>query len=56
MAQGGTKRALLGREAMKDIDACSLCLQHARDPRVCSEGHLYCQVRAIFPVAGVLSS
>ncbi|BGP33518.1 hypothetical protein JCM10296v2_005322 [Rhodotorula toruloides] len=43
MAQGGTKRALLGREAMKDIDACSLCLQHARDPRVCSEGHLYCQ-------------
>ncbi|BGP25951.1 zinc finger protein, nitric oxide synthase-interacting protein [Rhodotorula toruloides] len=43
MAQGGTKRALLGRESMRDIDACSLCLGHARDPRVCPEGHLYCQ-------------
>lgn len=27
---------------MKDFDACSLCLLRARDPRTCSEGHLYC--------------
>ncbi|GAA5998488.1 uncharacterized protein JCM10292_002731 [Rhodotorula paludigena] len=43
MAKGGTQKALLGRDSFKDFDACSLCLRHARDPRCCSEGHIYCQ-------------
>ncbi|GAA5888596.1 hypothetical protein JCM6882_009011 [Rhodosporidiobolus microsporus] len=43
LAEGGTKRAVLGRESMKNFDACSLCLNRARDPRICPEGHVYCQ-------------
>lgn len=39
----GTQSGVFGRESMKDFDACSLCLLRARDPRSCSEGHLYCQ-------------
>ena len=39
----GTQSGVFGRESMKDFDACSLCLLRARDPRVCSGGHLYCQ-------------
>ncbi|GAA5820745.1 hypothetical protein JCM10212_006731, partial [Sporobolomyces blumeae] len=39
----GTKKAILGRESFKDFDACSLCLRRAVEPRMCSEGHLYCQ-------------
>ncbi|GAA6032083.1 hypothetical protein JCM8097_007059 [Rhodosporidiobolus ruineniae] len=42
MAESGTKRALLGRDSMKQFDACSLCLSRAKDPRVCPEGHIYC--------------
>ena len=28
---------------MKQFDACSLCLQRARDPVACQEGHLFCK-------------
>lgn len=38
----GTQSGVFGRESMKDFDACSLCLLRARDPRTCSDGHLYC--------------
>ncbi|BGP17747.1 hypothetical protein JCM10213_005329 [Rhodosporidiobolus nylandii] len=42
MTKSGTKRGILSRESFKDFDACSLCLQRAKDPRVCPEGHVYC--------------
>lgn len=41
---------------MKDFDACSLCLLRARDPRICAEGHVYCQVRAPVPLALALQA
>jgi nitric oxide synthase-interacting protein len=28
---------------MRECDACYLCLQRARDPVCCSQGHLYCK-------------
>src|SRR5437764_8867280 len=28
---------------MREVDACYLCLQRARDPVCCSHGHLYCK-------------
>lgn len=34
----------LGRDSLRNFDACSLCLQRARDPRMCEEGHIFCQV------------
>ncbi|KAF8515242.1 hypothetical protein BU17DRAFT_51919 [Hysterangium stoloniferum] len=39
----GTKRQRLGNESMRQFDACSLCLQRARDPLSCSSGHLFCK-------------
>ncbi|KDQ09784.1 hypothetical protein BOTBODRAFT_36775 [Botryobasidium botryosum FD-172 SS1] len=39
----GTKKQRLGRESMRRFDACSLCLQRARDPVACQHGHLYCK-------------
>ncbi|KAI5478905.1 zinc finger protein, nitric oxide synthase-interacting protein [Pseudohyphozyma bogoriensis] len=39
----GSKKERLGRDAMKNFNACSLCLERARDPRVCGEGHVFCQ-------------
>ncbi|RHZ88128.1 hypothetical protein Glove_26g111 [Diversispora epigaea] len=39
----GTKKQRLGRESMREYDACYLCLQRARDPVCCSNGHLYCR-------------
>ncbi|VDB96536.1 unnamed protein product [Peniophora sp. CBMAI 1063] len=39
----GTKRQRLGNESMRRFDACSLCLQRARDPVACQEGHLFCK-------------
>jgi nitric oxide synthase-interacting protein len=33
----------LGLESMRRFDACSLCLQRAREPVACAEGHLYCK-------------
>ncbi|CAG8439597.1 10893_t:CDS:2 [Ambispora gerdemannii] len=39
----GTKKQRLGRDSMRECDACYLCLQRARDPVCCSHGHLYCK-------------
>ncbi|CAG8560113.1 10746_t:CDS:2 [Ambispora leptoticha] len=39
----GTKKQRLGRDSMREFDACYLCLQRARDPVCCSHGHLYCK-------------
>lgn len=43
--KSGTQTERLGRDSMKNFNACSLCLERARDPRVCTEGHIFCQVR-----------
>ncbi|CAE6519773.1 unnamed protein product [Rhizoctonia solani] len=39
----GTKKQRLGVDSMKRFDACTLCLQQAREPVSCGEGHLYCK-------------
>ncbi|CAE6503743.1 unnamed protein product [Rhizoctonia solani] len=39
----GTKKQRLGLDSMKRFDACTLCLQQAREPVACGEGHLYCK-------------
>ncbi|KDQ56682.1 hypothetical protein JAAARDRAFT_689563 [Jaapia argillacea MUCL 33604] len=39
----GTKRQRLGNESMRRFDACALCLQRAREPLACQEGHLFCK-------------
>ncbi|KAF8577662.1 hypothetical protein K439DRAFT_1418045 [Ramaria rubella] len=39
----GTKRQRLGNESMRQFDTCSLCLQRAREPLSCAEGHLFCK-------------
>lgn len=39
----GTKRQRLGNESMRQFDACSLCLQRARDSVCCNSGHLFCK-------------
>ncbi|KAL0567668.1 hypothetical protein V5O48_014332 [Marasmius crinis-equi] len=39
----GTKRQRLGNESMRQFDACSLCLNKAREPVSCNEGHLFCK-------------
>ncbi|KAI8890127.1 hypothetical protein K501DRAFT_237024 [Backusella circina FSU 941] len=39
----GTKRQRLGRDSYRDYNACFLCLQVARDPVSCGEGHLACR-------------
>ncbi|KAK4046620.1 hypothetical protein OIO90_006490 [Microbotryomycetes sp. JL221] len=41
--RNGTSRQRLGRDSMKDYNACSLCLETARDPKACLEGHVFCQ-------------
>jgi hypothetical protein len=33
----------LGNESMRNFDACSLCLQRAREPIACDQGHLFCK-------------
>jgi nitric oxide synthase-interacting protein len=33
----------LGRDSFRNYDACFLCLQAARDPVCCGEGHLACR-------------
>ncbi|KAF9163152.1 hypothetical protein BGX21_001519 [Mortierella sp. AD011] len=43
MLEYGTKKQRLGRDSMRDFDACFLCLQTARDPVCCPEGHLSCK-------------
>ncbi|EIN14620.1 hypothetical protein PUNSTDRAFT_58853 [Punctularia strigosozonata HHB-11173 SS5] len=39
----GTKRQRLGNESMRRFDCCALCLQRAREPVACQEGHLFCK-------------
>lgn len=39
----GTQQQRVGRDSMKNFDACFLCLQTARDPMCCSMGHLACK-------------
>ncbi|KAK9766835.1 hypothetical protein K7432_003798 [Basidiobolus ranarum] len=39
----GTLKQRLGRDSMRNFDACFLCLQTARDPLSCSEGHIACK-------------
>ncbi|KAF8152923.1 hypothetical protein B0H34DRAFT_663208 [Crassisporium funariophilum] len=39
----GTKRQRLGNESMRRFDACALCLNRAREPLACNEGHLFCK-------------
>ncbi|GAA5795746.1 hypothetical protein EDC94DRAFT_595711 [Helicostylum pulchrum] len=39
----GTKRQRLGRDSYRNYNACYLCLQTARNPVCCGEGHLACQ-------------
>ncbi|KAF7330399.1 RING-type domain-containing protein [Mycena venus] len=46
-AEYGTKRQRLGNESMRRFDACSLCLQTARDPVCCKDGHLFCKECAV---------
>ncbi|KAJ7494565.1 hypothetical protein B0H11DRAFT_2002392 [Mycena galericulata] len=43
----GTKRQRLGNESMRRFDACSLCLQTAREPVSCKDGHLFCKECAV---------
>ncbi|KAG6860609.1 hypothetical protein C0995_009430 [Termitomyces sp. Mi166 len=33
----------LGNESMRRFDACALCLNRAREPLACGEGHLFCK-------------
>lgn len=40
---GPNMQQRLGLESMRRFDACSLCLQRAREPVACAEGHLYCK-------------
>ncbi|KAF5363439.1 hypothetical protein D9756_000835 [Leucocoprinus leucothites] len=39
----GTQKQRLGNESMRQFDACALCLNRAREPLVCNEGHLFCK-------------
>merc|ERR1711939_421740 len=39
----GSKKQRLGRDSLRNFDACTLCLQRVRDARMCEEGHLFCQ-------------
>ncbi|KAF9261527.1 hypothetical protein L218DRAFT_930747 [Marasmius fiardii PR-910] len=39
----GTRRQRLGNESMRQFDACALCLNKAREPVACNEGHLFCK-------------
>ncbi|KAM0751891.1 hypothetical protein T439DRAFT_325087 [Meredithblackwellia eburnea MCA 4105] len=43
MIGGGTKKERLGRDAMRNFNSCSLCLERAREPRACEDGHVFCQ-------------
>jgi nitric oxide synthase-interacting protein len=33
----------LGNESMRQFDACALCLNRAREPVACTQGHLFCK-------------
>lgn len=38
-----TGQQRLGNESMRRFDACALCLNRAREPLACNEGHLFCK-------------
>lgn len=38
-----SRQQRLGNESMRNFDACALCLQRAREPTACDEGHLFCK-------------
>ncbi|KAF7316958.1 RING-type domain-containing protein [Mycena chlorophos] len=39
----GARKKRLGHESMREFDACTLCLNTARDPVVCKAGHMFCR-------------
>ncbi|PFH51160.1 hypothetical protein AMATHDRAFT_143320 [Amanita thiersii Skay4041] len=39
----GTQKKRLGNESMRNFNACALCLNDAREPLACNEGHLFCK-------------
>ena len=39
----GTQKSRLGRDSMRKLDCCYLCLNVARNPCVCPKGHLACK-------------
>ncbi|KAJ3127155.1 hypothetical protein HK098_006703 [Nowakowskiella sp. JEL0407] len=39
----GTQKQRLGKESLRDFDACYLCLSKARTPLSCSKGHISCK-------------
>ncbi|XP_006459905.1 hypothetical protein AGABI2DRAFT_219326 [Agaricus bisporus var. bisporus H97] len=39
----GTQKQRLGNESMRQFDACTLCLNRARETLACEEGHLFCK-------------
>ncbi|KAJ3216453.1 hypothetical protein HK099_005855 [Clydaea vesicula] len=39
----GTQKQRLGRDSMRNFDACCLCLQRALIPVCCLKGHLFCK-------------
>jgi nitric oxide synthase-interacting protein len=39
----GTLETRVGRDSMKPIDSCSLCIAQARTPVCCEQGHVYCK-------------
>ncbi|KAH7830679.1 putative nitric oxide synthase-interacting protein [Monocercomonoides exilis] len=39
----GTKRQRVGADGFKGFGCCTLCLEKARNPVTCLEGHLFCK-------------
>ncbi len=39
----GTKRQRVGKESFRNPDDCNLCLERARQPICCPNGHLFCK-------------
>jgi hypothetical protein len=39
----GTLETRVGRDSMKPVDSCSLCIAKARNPVCCDKGHVYCK-------------
>ncbi|KAI9139246.1 hypothetical protein BKA69DRAFT_1030675 [Paraphysoderma sedebokerense] len=39
----GTQKQRLGRDSFRDFDACYLCLNKAREPLSCVQGHITCK-------------
>lgn len=39
----GTQKVRLGKDSIKDFDACCICLHQTVDPLLCSKGHLFCK-------------